>query len=363
MRSPSPQVSGGGIAFFALCPVWASYAQVVYKDGLFAAVFTLMIALAYDLFIKIRKSEKITIWQFVRLAIVCAFASLLRKNGIIAVAVLAAVFCVMCWRNKRLCVRSVGAFLAAALLYMGVSSAIISFVHADPGSSGEALSIPFQQTARYLRDHPEDLSYEEYQVIDRVIDTKVIASVYKPELSDPVKGARNLDATVADFGNYAVVWAKMFMRHPGCFISATMHNTYGYFYPNAIIDDHVDKFIFTQASNASINTGRFDFYHVNGDETCANAELSFRSSEYIPIFGLFMSAAFYVWLFLIMLGYAFSRRLKFSLAIAAPLAITVLVCLASPVNGCVRYLLPVMGSLPLLWASLHYARREKTEQK
>ena len=44
-----------------------------------------------------------------------------------------------------------------------------------------------QQTARYLKEYPDDVTKEEAKAIDGVMKYDEIADLYNPELSDPVK--------------------------------------------------------------------------------------------------------------------------------------------------------------------------------
>ena len=56
-----------------------------------------------------------------------------------------------------------------------------------PGGKQEMLSIPFQQTARYVKYYGNDVSTEEEKVIRKVLDYDTIGKNYDPDLSDPVK--------------------------------------------------------------------------------------------------------------------------------------------------------------------------------
>ena len=59
-----------------------------------------------------------------------------------------------------------------------------------------------------------------------------IADLYNPELSDPVKATyRGGHITMAKLKRYFNAWFSMFLRHPGVYIEATLHNSYGYYYP------------------------------------------------------------------------------------------------------------------------------------
>ncbi|MFR7796990.1 MAG: DUF6020 family protein [Collinsella sp.] len=124
-----------------------------------------------------------------------------------------------------------------------------------PGSKREILSIPFQQTARFVQKHDglnsgvnptvkEDgtiveapcdglVTDEERAVIDRVLKYENLGRRYNPDKSDAVKNCFNEYASQEDIKAYFEVWAQMFKKDPGCYISALINNYYGYFYPSA----------------------------------------------------------------------------------------------------------------------------------
>lgn len=96
------------------------------------------------------------------------------------------------------------------------------------------LSVPFQQTARYLREYPDDVTASEKKAINRILDYDVLAEKYNPELSDPVKitfrfrdndDDPKLDGYMKD---YFKAWFAMLRRHPGVYIQATLNNIYSY---------------------------------------------------------------------------------------------------------------------------------------
>lgn len=55
------------------------------------------------------------------------------------------------------------------------------------GSVRESLSVPFQQTARYVRDYGDEVTEEVKEAIDSILRYDLLASKYNPNLSDPVK--------------------------------------------------------------------------------------------------------------------------------------------------------------------------------
>lgn len=65
----------------------------------------------------------------------------------------------------------------------------------EPGSIREALSLPFQQTARYALEYGNEITEEEAAVISNILDYEHLAENYNPRISDPVKRTFNKNAT------------------------------------------------------------------------------------------------------------------------------------------------------------------------
>ena len=92
------------------------------------------------------------------------------------------------------------------------------------GSIRETLSIPFQQTARYVKYYDKDLSKNDIKVIDKVLEYETLAKRYNPTISDPVKNEFNKYTTKKELLAYLKVWFKCFFKHPLVYIEATLNN-------------------------------------------------------------------------------------------------------------------------------------------
>ncbi len=71
--------------------------------------------------------------------------------------------------------------------YMGLQKEVAPRLYIGNFPSRVFFSIPMQQTARYLKEYPDDVTKEEAKAIDGVMKYDEIADLYNPELSDPVK--------------------------------------------------------------------------------------------------------------------------------------------------------------------------------
>ncbi|WP_139651424.1 DUF6020 family protein [Raoultibacter phocaeensis] len=350
-------IAVGTTAFFALCPIWASYAQAVGKDALFAAFFCLFTLSLFDVALNRKAPERIDRRTWILLAISTLMVCLFRNNGLWAVLPTLIVACIALRTVRVSLLISMGSstLLACVLMFVALPAMGI-----PKGSSAEALSIPFQQTARYLLEYPEDVTDKQMAVIDALFSGNDLASLYNPELSDPVKGTLKQDASIDEFASYGTVWFEMLLKHPDSYLQATLNNTYGYFYPSGVFDDHVDTYFFATNTSPVINTGFFDFEYVfdSGEHVRNVVSDASYLLERIPLLGIVVSCATYVWAFIIVFGYAVSRKKKVALYLCIPSLITLLICLASPVNACIRYFLPVMATLPviIMACTLHKSR-------
>ena len=219
---------------------------------------------------------------------------------------------------------------------------ILPYFKITPTSIREALSIPFQQTARYVKYHSGDLSSDEIKKIDKVLTYDTLKDRYNPELSDPVKNGFNIYATKGDLKNYFKVWYDGLKRHPATYIEATINNTYGYYYPlktNWYFHFKLDKRIREDGFN----------YHYNNLSTSRQMLACYAMAfPYIPGVGLILNIGLNFWLLLLMLSYLIDQKKYKNLIFLAPALVLFLVCIASPANTYFRYALPNIFAMPLL---------------
>ena len=250
-------------------------------------------------------------------------------------------------------------------LYGGFTKIVMPALDITPGSRREVLSIPFQQTARFVQKHDGAnagivdgsgtadglVTDEERAAIDAVLDYSTLASRYDPDKSDAVKNQFNEDATSVQLAAYFKVWAQMFVKDPESYLSAVINNYYGYFYPSS-----KDVFTYSTTTSTKImdrpeNRAYFDFHLEPGAATavCDQLVTLYRVAvQRIPLSSLALSSSTYVWLLLISCVYLLRSRQWRALALFVPLLGILAVCLIGPCNGStyMRYLYPVIMALP-----------------
>ena len=62
--------------------------------------------------------------------------------------------------------------------YQDIRNILMPLLKIAPGGKQEALSIPFQQTALYVQKYGNELSQEEYEIINAVLPADEIAELY-----------------------------------------------------------------------------------------------------------------------------------------------------------------------------------------
>ena len=74
------------------------------------------------------------------------------------------------------------------------------------------LSIPFQQTARYVKTYNNEVTDKEKKAIDKILNYDTLASRYKVDISDPVKNEFNRYYKKEELNEYFRVWFKQFTK-------------------------------------------------------------------------------------------------------------------------------------------------------
>lgn len=275
-----------------------------------------------------RNNGKYVIWPMVLLLLIVFFVRY-RKTG--------------CFR------RVVLALLLPVLAANLIQSALMSHYDIEKGSIREALSLPIQQTARYVLERGDEVTAEERAAIAAVLDYDNMARDYFPMESDPVKDAFNPEATAADVLNYLKTWLRMGLKHPLVYVKATVNQSYPLVYPFAECG---------RLANGTLNR-----YHLYAAETIGihDVEVAPRLNNirnefnndlfYLPFTGLVCSIPVHVLVLMFLCCYALSRRRWCFLIPALPLLLSVgIVLLAPGISGTPRYAFPIVYSLPVVMA-------------
>lgn len=326
------------LGFFSLFPIWSAYARTVVKDSLFYPVFFLFI-LAFFRWVLNAKDE-LNARYTIRFLLAGILLSLVRHNG--WYVMLGTLFFMIFWNRKRR-KQMVVAFVGFLLLFKGYTGVLLPACGVMPGGSEEMLSIPFQQTARYVKYHDSEVTKQEREAINNVLNYSVLADKYDPNISDPIKVTyKHEDAYL---GAYFKVWFQQLKKHPTTYIQATLNGTYGYVgYKKNI------KYPIGYYSQLDWLKTYHDKYRLTWSESTEKLRESYTGMiskvfEDTPL-KLLSQPMFYTWIFILLCGYSMlDRYLRRYWIIFIPVLVLFALCFASPVNGDLRYMLPIMSTM------------------
>lgn len=149
--------------------------------------------------------------------------------------------------------------VGVTMLYQFAEGPLASAAGVEPGSVKEMLSVPFQQTARYLKEYPDDVTSKERKAINKILDYDKLAEIYQPERSDHVKDTYK-DKKGGLKRYFRQAWLPMFFKHPDAYFEATLENTYGYYYPFYNCNTLSAYQFYIQ--DKPLATGYFDIHYV-----------------------------------------------------------------------------------------------------
>jgi len=218
----------------------------------------------------------------------------------------------------------------------------------EKGPVGEVLSVPLQQTARYLRDHYDEVTEEEKEILQAGFDVDLteIGSKYKGEISDPVKLHFVKNPDKAYLRSYFAVWFAQLKKHPDTYVQAFLNHVYGYFYPG--YPNQGDYLIFSYIGNTDHwQDGTLDmqFAMKSGLLRDFLRHLVYVT-ESMPGLSLLYGCGVYTYTLVYAAALLCSKKRLRKLSVMVPGFVILLICLASPVNGYLRYMMPVMAICP-----------------
>lgn len=353
------------LAFMALFPFFPLFAYNELKDSLYYIVYLWLIYIMIEfycerLFIK----GNLIVSSLVTIFIICLFCSI-RNDAkyILMLLLLGTLFFHKKLHKHWLFIEL--SFAAGLVMCIFLNNTVCSYYHITDGPLREALSVPLQQTARYMKNYRDEITDEEWEVLNNTLVYDVnIDKLYDPDLSDPVKRQLKYDITKEELIPYFKVWGQQFLKHPGCYFAATFNNIYGYFY----IDKPERYGLNAYTSNPSkerIQEWDIDV-HIKNTGVSERIRASFRlflsTLERIPVLNLLFRPSFYVSLLLLLIWILLYFKKYKELFCFLPAIGILIICCLSPVNGALRYTFPIVCSSPLLTAFCHCQLDSSTNQ-
>ena len=357
------------LLLYAISPIYVGWTTVMLKDS----SYLILCMLAGVLLMEFIVDSKAFLHNRKKLALlfVCLlFMMAVRHNGItIAVPMILAmgITAVVKGYGFKPVVKLLVIIVSSVMLVMGMNEAITRALDMNRDPMYDWLSIPFQQTARVVKLHPDEITEEEKEAINQVMAYDEIADAYEPNIADSVKWTFTSTRTFQGVKEYLAVWWSQMKRYPLNYLDALLEMDAVYF-------DLQSNFpLYAALTNTEITpyvyfASFIDMSFYNADSIASLHGWQLLLTEYyyrfssIPVIGLFASMGFCNYLMISMIYLSVVHRRKRALFVYIPsivVSISALMC-SIPYT---RYMLPTMGAIPLWMASFYLAETKGVQNE
>lgn len=368
----------------AFSPAVLGMLLVSTKDLLFTSSLLIVYNIVILYYIKEYKTVKVDILYGLLFIFMSTLVILFRKNGIYMMVPLIVVYVVKLITNIITFIRhkqgkklvSISLMLGVLVIPVVLSQVIDKTLEkkynmAEDVRKSEMLSIPFQQTARYVKNFPNEVTDEEKEKIKAVMYYDGLGKIYNPIISDPVKRTTPKDVTNEELKDYFKVWFQMFLKHPITYIESTAAQNYYLFSPEnynfyyTTLTDGYDKQRPEERKTYDVLMNKTGITKTENKKNIQNKLTTYyRIIDSLPVIGLLSSFSFGVMVLLALFGLTIRLRLSEGILSTLPLLMLLLTIFAGPVvRGYLRYGLPFIFVVPLMVCFTIYLNREKARRE
>ncbi len=321
--------------FYALVPYHAVFSVTIWKDIMFAGAVLLFTC---TLLRFLQGIQPRTLLMFILTGIMlCLF----RSNGWYGF-LLCTPFLLYFYRKKaKLIFPSLAAILLTAIV---IKYPVMDHANVIQPDLIESLSIPTQQIASVICNDRE-LTEEQLDLIENVVDLTYIKDLYNPTYADNMKElvrAGNQPYLAAHKKEFLKLYLQLGLTYPGDYLKAYIDQTYGYWYPDSF-------YLVAEAEGVSgTSLGVSHTPLIRGPLVIKAKEISIKLGSMLPIYSLLWSMGVIFWILIFCIGNVFVRKEKAKLVYYLPsLALYATVMIATPVATEFRYVYFMVFSLPL----------------
>lgn len=344
--------------YFGLFPTVVMFVLCSAKDGLFTGMVLILLLMLRELIQK--PQEFFAKKMHVVLLIVSALGmSLLRHNGFYAFLVFAVLVAVTGkWVGLALVWKKAAVMLAVILSgYFLLSNGMTVVFSADDSENQELLTVPIMQMTRVYAYEQDALTQKQKETLHEILPHEALMR-YTPKVSDGVKIDFNNEAYSQDKAKYLKLWAELGTEHPFAYLNAWFMTSYGFWYPDAVIDVYRGNSVFTFTYGDS---SYFGFEVEQPGERQSRLplleevyrRLSLEITQHkVPVISMLFSPGFLFWVMMFFLGkFCYEKNWKRLLPYGLPVLLWLTVILGP--TYLVRYVVVLWFIIPvLLWDAL-----------
>ncbi len=302
--------------YLGICPPLVMFSLCSAKDGLFMGMLLIQVLLLLDLcedmeaFFANKKKPLL----FAASAILMM---LFRHNGCYAFLVFLPFLVVFV--KKKVTGRAAGRTLLYGVLliclYLILNKGLAFITKASDGEHQEMLTVPIMQLARTYAYEPDAFSEEDRGVLFRYLPEEALQH-YTPKVSDGVKISFSNAAYEENSGDFWKLWGKTLLHHPFSYVNAWLMTSYGFWYPDTVIDVYRGNTVFTYTYEDSSYFGyeveepgvRTSFLPVL-NELYRRMSLTVFQQK-VPFISMLFSPGFLFWCMMFGLGFLLDQKEK-----------------------------------------------------
>lgn len=346
--------------YFGFFPVIVMFTLCSAKDALFSTALLLLLICLLEMNLDSDGFFTSKGW----LLLIGASATgmmLLRNNGLYAFVFLIPFLAFYQKKYRKRVLIWAAISIAGCLLING--GLRVAF-QADDSENQEILTVPIQQLARTYKYEPEVFSEEDVKTLHEILPEEALV-MYNARLSDPVKYRFRNDAFAADKVKYIKLWAKIGLKKPLSYINAWLMTSYGFWYPDTVINVYAGNSVFTFTYEDSSYFGyEVELPGVRDskipwlDEVYRRLSLEIEQ-EKVPIVSMLFSPGGLFWLFAFVFSYMLYRK-NYHILMPCIMVLAVWLTVILGPTYLPRYVLIFWFGLPLFAAVLLEEERFRT---
>ncbi len=300
--------------YLGICPPLVMFCLCSAKDGLFMGMLLIQVLLLLDLCEDVEAffTNKKKLLLF---AVSAILMMLFRHNGCYAFLVFLP-FLAVFMKKKATGLQAGKTLLYGVLLiclYLILNKGFAFITKASDGEHQEVLTVPIMQLARTYAYEPDAFLQEDREVLFRYLPEKALQH-YTPKVSDGVKISFSNAAYEENSGDFWKLWGRTLIRHPFSYMNAWLMTSYGFWYPDTVIDVYRGNPRFTYVYEDSSYFGyETEEPGVRRSFLPALNELYRRMSltifqQKVPFVSMLFSPGFLFWCMMFGLGFLLNQK-------------------------------------------------------
>ena len=346
----------GMIAFYGFFPVISMYAVCSSKDAIFTGAFLIVVIKMLQMFED--SEEFLNNKGNILVSILAAVVMMLfRNNGLYAYVVWGTLLTIGCfWKKKsgRLLLGILIIMMSSVIIFLGCSKMLTICTKADDSESQEIMTVPIQQMVRTYIYSPETYTDSEKELLFEIIPEEEM-HLYNARLSDLVKSKFKNDIFNHNKMKYLQLWMKIGFRKPMIYLNAWFMTSYGYWYPDAVINVYGGHTVHTFTYQDSSYFGFETEYPGTRESKFPWLEEQYRKmslelyQQKLPGVSMLFSPGFLFWVYMFVFCFFMQKERWDTVVPLSGIAMLWLTAVLGP-TYLVRYVLILWFALPVLIA-------------